>query len=293
VANGIDLERLDHERAGLVPRRAALRRELALGDADFVFLCIGSFERRKNHLGLVEAFQAFVDEGRGERDRCRLLLLGDPRPHAEGPEAGLADEVAAAIRPGHRDRIRLVGARPSALPLLAVADCHVLVSTNESSPLANLEAMAFGVPCISSRVDGIPEVVREGETGFLVDPGDRPAIRAALARVWRMTLARDPALEALRGRARDFVRGAHDVAATSERLLDEIRRVLREVPDRRIAAAPPAEADRYVQRQLIQRWAVFKKDVEVECHVVRSHCHRFYEPPLLGDGTAAATVRRS
>src|SRR5262249_27681514 len=132
--------------------------------------------------------------------------------------------------------------------------------------------------CISSTVDGIPEVVTDGERGLLVDPLDEPGIRDALQRVWRMARSKDPALQAMVRRAREFVSREHGVAVTAGKFMDEIRAVLRHVPDGRLPDLRTFDADRYVQGQLIQRWAIFKKDVDVECHIVRSHCHRFYEP---------------
>jgi glycosyltransferase involved in cell wall biosynthesis len=72
---------------------------------------------------------------------------------------------------------------------LAAAQIYVLPSHNEGLPVSILEAMAQGLPIIATRVGGIPELVRHGIDGLLVEPGDVPALAQALA-----TMANDAAL---------------------------------------------------------------------------------------------------
>lgn len=64
--------------------------------------------------------------------------------------------------------------------LLKDADVFVLPSYNEGLPVSMLEAMAYGMPVISTKVGGIPEVVKDKESGFLVEPGDVEALRASM-----------------------------------------------------------------------------------------------------------------
>jgi glycosyltransferase involved in cell wall biosynthesis len=80
--------------------------------------------------------------------------------------------------------------------LLAAADIVVLTSRFEGLPLAVLRAMAAGLPVVATAVNGTPEAVRAGETGFLVAPGDAAATAEAITR-----LGRDPALRRRLGRA--------------------------------------------------------------------------------------------
>ena len=69
------------------------------------------------------------------------------------------------------------------LALLRSADFYVLPSHNEGLPVSLLEAMSWGLPLISTRVGGIPELVRDGVDGILVEPGDVPALAAAISRL--------------------------------------------------------------------------------------------------------------
>jgi glycosyltransferase involved in cell wall biosynthesis len=93
---------------------------------------------------------------------------------------------------------RLLGTRPPEEMPAAYADAEVfcLPSWWEAMPLSVLEAMAAGLPVVASAVGGLPEMVSDGETGFLVAPGDAAGLGDALAR-----LVADPALRARMGAA--------------------------------------------------------------------------------------------
>lgn len=100
----------------------------------------------------------------------RLVLIGD------GPE--LAPACDRAYHLGVRDQIHFLGNQEDVVSLLSVADLFLLPSEQESFGLAALEAMACGVPVVGCRVGGLPEVVVDGETGFLVPVGDAAAVAA-------------------------------------------------------------------------------------------------------------------
>jgi len=101
----------------------------------------------------------------------RLLIAGD------GPERG---RIAAEAGEG----VELLGPLPRAqvLGLLRAADAAVLTSAWENFPHGVVEALAVGTPVIATRTGGVAEVVRDGENGLLVDPGDAPAFAAAVRR---------------------------------------------------------------------------------------------------------------
>ncbi|MEX2182561.1 MAG: N-acetyl-alpha-D-glucosaminyl L-malate synthase BshA [Gemmatimonadaceae bacterium] len=93
-----------------------------------------------------------------------LVMVGD------GPERTAAEEEARAL--GVADDVRFPGKIDAVAPLLAAADLYVFPSETESFGLSALEALASGVPVVASRVGGVPEVVRDGETGALLPLGD-------------------------------------------------------------------------------------------------------------------------
>lgn len=103
----------------------------------------------------------------------------------DGPER---EELAKKARTlGIADRVTFSGYRPAEeLPgLLAAADIFALPSKSEASGLAVLEAMAVGIPVIAARSGGVPELVADGQTGFLVEPGKPDELARAIERVLR------------------------------------------------------------------------------------------------------------
>jgi len=110
----------------------------------------------------------------------------------------------------------------------------VLTSLKEGIPRAAIEAMAAGLPMVATRVTGTREVVRDGETGFLVDVGEPAALANALAR-----LIDDPALrERMGARGREVARAEFDEALIVRRL----ERVYRASLERRGIGVPAALA---------------------------------------------------
>lgn len=100
-----------------------------------------------------------------------LVMVGD------GPDRTEAEEESRAL--GVEKDVRFLGRIEVVAPLLASADLFLLPSQTESFGLSALEALASGVPVVASRTGGIPEVVRDGETGFLRDVGDVDSMAAA------------------------------------------------------------------------------------------------------------------
>jgi N-acetyl-alpha-D-glucosaminyl L-malate synthase BshA len=120
----------------------------------------------------VEALAALRQQGA----RCVLLLVGS------GPDRAQVEARAAAL--GVRAQVTLVDPVDQIAdlgPLLGLGDLFLLPSDTESFGLAALEALACGVPVVASDVGGLPEVVRNGETGLLVPPRDPAALARAVA----------------------------------------------------------------------------------------------------------------
>jgi len=93
-----------------------------------------------------------------------LLMVGD------GPERTRSREVAVEL--GVERHVRYLGQMDAVEDVLAASDLFILPSENESFGLAALEAMSSGVPVIGTTAEGLPELIRFGETGYLVPVGD-------------------------------------------------------------------------------------------------------------------------
>lgn len=117
---------------------------------------------------------AFVQADQTSHD---LLLAGD------GPERTALESLAADL--GLGDRVQFIGRadRPTAVSLFAGCSFFVLPSRQEPQGIVNLEAMAAGKAVLASRVGGVPEIVRDGETGMLVPAEDVPALAQAITRL--------------------------------------------------------------------------------------------------------------
>ncbi|MEP7381890.1 MAG: N-acetyl-alpha-D-glucosaminyl L-malate synthase BshA [Gemmatimonadota bacterium] len=108
---------------------------------------------------------------------CALVMVGD------GPDRNDAEEEARIL--GVDKEVHFLGKIEQVAPLLASADLFLLPSDRESFGLSALEALASGVPVIGCNVGGLPEVVREGETGALRAPADVDGMAAAALAILR------------------------------------------------------------------------------------------------------------
>ena len=148
--------------------RARLRRELGLPpDAPL----IGSVCRLIAQKGLDHALDGLAQVA-AEFPAAHYVIAGD------GPQRGALEAQAARL--GLSARVHFRGWRADAPAIVAALDVLLAPSRWEGFGLVFLEAMALGVPVISTRVSAIPEVVVDGETGWLVPPGDPAALVGAL-----------------------------------------------------------------------------------------------------------------
>jgi L-malate glycosyltransferase len=139
-----------------------LRAQLAPGGED-ILIHVSNFRPVKRIADCIHTFARVRS-----RLKARLVMCGD------GPERNGAEALAREY--GISDDVVFVGQVPNIRDYLSVADVLLLPSQTESFGLAALEAMACEVPVIATRVGGLPEVVRSGETGYLVELGDTAAM---------------------------------------------------------------------------------------------------------------------
>lgn len=176
------------------------------------FVCVASLRPYKGHGVLLDAVALLA--ARGAAPKVVLVGDGELRRALAGRIAreGLADHVELRGALPHEEIPRvLAGATAVVLPSVTAGDGQM-----EGIPVALMEAMAAGVPVISTRLSGIPELVRDGEGGLLVPERDPEALAAAMER-----LAGDPALRArLAEGGRRAVEADFDRARNVGRLLD-------------------------------------------------------------------------
>lgn len=132
---------------------------------------VGRLVPRKGALDLVKAAPAI----RAVRPDVRIVIAGDDPYDDEGSEYAAAVRASGAV-----DHVGRVSDAPS---ILGHFDVLVLPSLQEPFGTVVAEAMAAGTPVVATRVDGLPELVQDGVTGALVDPGDTAALAVAVLRV--------------------------------------------------------------------------------------------------------------
>ena len=167
IHNGCDLRQFDPARS--VP--SDLKETLGFGASDPVLVVIGRLEPQKGHRVLLEALPLI----RREFPQVRLVCVGEGtlRGNLERQVCSLESEVS----------VRFVGYQANVADWLALADVSVLPSFYEGLPLAAIESLAAGRPMVATAVDGTPEVVVDGKTGFTVPPGDAMRLAQAICRL--------------------------------------------------------------------------------------------------------------
>ena len=185
--------------------RARIRSELGVEDETFLIGWAGRLTAIKRPLDLVRTLRAVVDGG---VDGV-LVLVGDGELREE--TEALAGELGVA------ERTRFAGFQRRIREWYAAADASLLTSANEGTPVVAIESLAAGRPVVATRAGGTGTVVRDGESGYLLEIGDVDGLARRLGE-----LARDPALRRRLGDA-----GAADVRErfATARMADEIEAV--------------------------------------------------------------------
>ena len=154
--------------------RPAVRDTLQIPSKTFVLLFVGLLVPVKGIDVLVEALSPWRD-----RSGWRLYVIGDGPLLSPLKERCLDEDIAS--------QVCFVGRRSSQeVPQwMQAADVLVLPSHSEGRPNVVLEAQACGLPVVATRVGGTPELIRDGETGLLVEPGAVARLREALEVLWK------------------------------------------------------------------------------------------------------------
>jgi len=178
IPNGIDLDVFD----GPVDI-GSLRRSMGLDEDRPLVMQVGRLSPQKDPLAFVDGAVHVMRE----RPDTQFALVG------EGP---LKDAVATRIEElGLKEHVHLLGWRDEAFRLMAAADVVTLTSRWEGVPHTLLEAMAWSRPVVATAVNGCPEVVLDGDTGFLAPPGNTTTWAGRV-----VDLLNDPMLAAAMGK---------------------------------------------------------------------------------------------
>lgn len=166
VSPGVRLEELQ------VPETPAAAKE-RLGLTGFCLGTVARLEEQKGH----EYLLAAVHRVRAEIPDLTLVLVGD------GQRRGLLEQETARL--GLTPVVRFLGTRRDVPQILRALDLFVQPSLWEGIPLTLLEAMGAGLPVVSTRVGRAGEVIRDGENGRLVPPGDSQALAQAILELYQ------------------------------------------------------------------------------------------------------------
>ncbi|MGQ9627152.1 MAG: glycosyltransferase family 4 protein [Anaerolineae bacterium] len=171
VPNGVQVNRTAEG------EREAVRRELGLSPTDRVIGTVGRLEPAKGLFYLLQAIEKLLPAW----PQIKCVMVGDGRLAVQ-----LREFVASHGLQGH---VLFTGFRSDVPRLLEAFDVFALPSLTEGIPIALLEACACARPIVASRVGGVPEVISDGRTGYLVDAGDVSGLADAID-----VLLRDEAL---------------------------------------------------------------------------------------------------
>ncbi len=148
-----------------------LKKKLGLSDKLYLVTYTGRFEERKRVIDLIHAWHKIHKNF----PQCHLLLIGD------GEERMSCQEASHSL--GLAQQITFVGEVENVVEYLNVTDCYVFPSRLEGMPNVILEAMACGLPIITTEIPGIVEIINDGESGMLIPPKNISALANSLTTI--------------------------------------------------------------------------------------------------------------
>jgi glycosyltransferase involved in cell wall biosynthesis len=168
IPNGIDTDRFRPS----TEVREVVRRDLRVGD-DYLVMMVARLDPIKDHLTAIRA----VQRARSVLPNLKLMIVGD------GPQRGAIESFIRQER--MLEHVVLLGTRSDVPRLLNGADTLLLTSISEGIPLTVIEAMATGVPIVSTNVGSLSDVVTHGSNGFLSGVGDDEALGTHMVELGR------------------------------------------------------------------------------------------------------------
>lgn len=189
----------------------------ALSDSPCRFLAVGRLVEKKAPAHMLRAFALCLEQ----QADCQLSVIG------EGPLLPLAKRLSVEL--GIADKVDFMGGQPTEVVLKKLSECSVFIQHSVTSasgdkegwPVSIAEAMAAGIPVISTRHAGITQQVIEGQTGFLVEENDWKSMAQRMAE-----LARDPVGRVVLGAAG---RKVAELAFDQNKMIKKLEKVLLEL----------------------------------------------------------------
>ncbi len=202
IYQGTDAERFKH--SDTAQQEAQIRYPLPR-NASPILGSIGSFEQRKGHPVLFDALEELVNSS---LPNAHLMMVGD------GPDEKKLKKMAKTL--GLDRNISFFPFTDEPNYIFERLDLTVLPSLNkEGLPNVLLESMSMGVPVVSSNIGGIPEIVFNGETGYLAEPGDKSSMVEAINKIW----ANQTNYQKMKIKARELIANQFDKAAQFKRFI--------------------------------------------------------------------------
>lgn len=172
--SGVDLDEIAQAMSSELDR-GALCRQYRLPERSLLVFCLGQFIERKGCHTLLEAAREL------RQDSAEVYFVWVGTAELTADQRRQIDESGAADRFRYVPGKELGGGRLALLKLLRLADVFALPSLQEGLPIALLEAMALGKPCVASAVNAIPEAIQDTQNGLLVPAADGGALAEALS----------------------------------------------------------------------------------------------------------------
>lgn len=216
ISEGVPESRVSTVYTGIDPQvmqldgPSTLRAELGIADSARVIGTVAILRMKKGHRFIVEA-----------ADR---ILAAHPDTHFvfAGDGAQMDNLKTLIAAKGLAARIHLLGLRRDIANVLAGCDLFLLPTEQEALGTSYIEAMAMGLPVVGTNVDGVPEVVRDGDNGLLIAPGDAASLAEAVNRL----LGDDALRQRMAERSRELVSSVFHVDTMCQSMLELYRRLL-------------------------------------------------------------------
>ena len=164
LPNSIDRKRFARD----FTKRQQIRAKWGVSMRETVFICVGRLAPEKNQILLLKAFKKML----AKHPSARVVLVGD------GPERNNLELFVTSN--DLTGKVIFEGEKTQVDVFLSGADVFVLPSNIESLPLALLEALAAGLPCLVSKVGDVPLFVKHGRSGFVFKPGDETMLSCVM-----------------------------------------------------------------------------------------------------------------